>query len=239
MSFDKPITKENLHEYLKELSKIFRKLNGTAIPAEIILIGGASILINYGFRSITYDMDAIITASSAMKEAIIQVRDKYDLPYGWLNTDFRRTKSYTEKLYQFSVYYKTYSNILTIRTIAAEYLVAMKLMSGRQYKYDLSDVAGILWEHKMNETPITREMIDKAVSDLYDGWSEVPEISKAFLDNTFKDDDYEKTYFDVRESEKEAKQILVDFQEVHPDKMKGENINEIIESARRKMKKDT
>ncbi|MGN0340876.1 MAG: hypothetical protein ACI4D0_10330 [Lachnospira sp.] len=55
MSVDKSFTKENLDSYLKELAKEFRKKNGTRMPAEIILIGGASILINYGFREMTYD----------------------------------------------------------------------------------------------------------------------------------------------------------------------------------------
>ena len=50
MSADKPFTKENLDYCLKELAKEFRKKNGTRMPAEIILIGGASILINYGFK---------------------------------------------------------------------------------------------------------------------------------------------------------------------------------------------
>ena len=49
MYVDKPFTKENLDNCLKELAKKFRKKNGTRMPAEIILIGGASILINYGF----------------------------------------------------------------------------------------------------------------------------------------------------------------------------------------------
>ena len=44
MSADKPITKENLDNYLKELAKEFRKKNGDRTPADIILIGGDSIL---------------------------------------------------------------------------------------------------------------------------------------------------------------------------------------------------
>ena len=40
---DKPFTKENLDQYLKELAKEFRKRNGKSMPAEIILIGGASV----------------------------------------------------------------------------------------------------------------------------------------------------------------------------------------------------
>ena len=59
---DIPFTRDNLDGYLKELSKEFRKINGNRLPAEIILIGGASILLNYGFREMTYDMDAIIQA---------------------------------------------------------------------------------------------------------------------------------------------------------------------------------
>lgn len=43
MYADKPFTKENLDSCLKELAKEFRKRNGTEMPAEIILIGGASI----------------------------------------------------------------------------------------------------------------------------------------------------------------------------------------------------
>ena len=69
-------TKENLDSYLKELAKEFRKINGNKMPVEIILIGGASVLINYGFREMTYDMDAIIQASSSMKDAINSVGDR-------------------------------------------------------------------------------------------------------------------------------------------------------------------
>ena len=141
---DIPFTRNNLDGYLKELSKEFRKINGNRLPAEIILIGGASILLNYGFREMTYDMDAIIQASSAMKEAINHVGDRLGLPTGWLNTDFMKTSSYTPKLIQYSKYYKTFSNVLTIRTVSAEYLVVMKLMAGRRYKNDLSDIIGIL-----------------------------------------------------------------------------------------------
>lgn len=76
-------TKENLDIYLKELAKEFRKLNGKTMPAEIILVGEAAILTNYGFRNMTTDIDAVISASSAMKEAINHVGDKYQLPNGW------------------------------------------------------------------------------------------------------------------------------------------------------------
>ena len=42
MSSDFTFTKENLDNCLRELGKEFRKLNGTAMKAEITLIGGAA-----------------------------------------------------------------------------------------------------------------------------------------------------------------------------------------------------
>lgn len=99
MSFDKAFTKENLDYYLKELAKEFRKRNGTKMSAEIVLIGGAAVLANYGFREMTYDIDAIIIASSVMKEAINAVGDRLELPNGWLNTDFKNTSSFSLKFH--------------------------------------------------------------------------------------------------------------------------------------------
>ena len=52
MSSEKQIefTKENINTYLKEVAKEYRKQIGKNMPAEMILIGGASILVNYGFN---------------------------------------------------------------------------------------------------------------------------------------------------------------------------------------------
>ena len=73
-------TKDNIDLYLKELSKEYRKQVGKAMPAELILIGGAAVLINYGFRDMTTDIDALIHAASSMKDAISRVGDRFDLP---------------------------------------------------------------------------------------------------------------------------------------------------------------
>jgi len=230
-----PFTKENLNSYLKELGKEFRKLNGTKMPAEIVLIGGAAILANYGFREMTYDIDAVITASSVMKQAINQVGDRLGLPNGWLNTDFKRTASFSNKLSEVSVYYKTFSNIVTIRTISAEYLIAMKLMSGRQYKHDLSDIAGILWEHERNGTPISKKAISRAVSVLYGENAELPATSQKMIEDAFESGDFEKAYIQICENEKQAKEILLTFDKANPGELKVENINTVLEKARRKL----
>lgn len=227
-------TKEKINLYLKELSKEYRKQVGKAMPAELILIGGAAVLINYGFRDMTTDIDALIHAASAMKDAVRRVGDRFNLPTDWLNADFTHTDSYSPKLATFSVYYKTWSNVLTVRTVVAEYLIAMKLRSGRQYKSDLSDVIGILYEHEKRGTPITMEQIRKAVSDLYGDWNALPEASQAFIKNVMYNGDLAQLYAQTTAGEKETKELLLQFEQDYPGVMKESNVDAIAGTLQKK-----
>lgn len=75
-------TKDNIDTYLKEVAKEYRRQIGKRMPAEMILIGGASVLVNYGFRDMTTDIDAVIQAASVMKDVINNVGDRFHLPNG-------------------------------------------------------------------------------------------------------------------------------------------------------------
>lgn len=227
-------TKENLDTFLKALAKEYRKLNGKAMPAEIILVGGAAVLAGYGFRDMTADIDAVIHASSYMKDAISHVGDRLGLPSSWLNTDFIRTASYSAKLRQFSTYYRTYSNVLSVRIIGAEYLIAMKLRSGRQYKNDMSDIVGILAEHDRRGNPIRMEQIKAAVINLYGDWNILPDVSKAFIDDVMKNGNYPEMYSITLGNEKESKDILIRFQEKYPGITNQDNVNDILRSLKQK-----
>lgn len=227
-------TKDNIDTYLKEVAKEYRRQIGKRMPAEMILIGGASVLVNYGFRDMTTDIDAVIQAASVMKDVINNVGDRFHLPNGWLNQDFTRTESFSPNLSRFSEYYKTYSNVLTIRTVAAEYLIAMKLRSGRQYKSDLSDVLGILAEHEKKGAPLTLERIRTAVSDLYGNWESLPEASQNFITNAMQNGHFSELYAQTVEGEKETKNLLIGFEQDYPGVTKEINVNEIAENLQRK-----
>lgn len=238
MSVEKGFTKENLDYYLKELAKEFRKRNGKNMPAEIVLVGGAAILANYGFREMTYDIDAVITASSAIKEAVNTVGDRFGLPNGWLNADFKNTSSYSPKLSQYSKYYRTYSNVLNIRTISAEYLVAMKLMSGRPYKKDLSDIIGILSEQERRGEPLSYRQIDCAVRNLYGGWDDISEYAIQVLKAALDSENLKELFMEQEREEALSKQAVLQVQKYEVEKVKESNVEEIIQKALRKKTDD-
>jgi hypothetical protein len=234
MSVNAPFTKENLDISLKELAKEYRKRSGKSMPAEIILVGGVAVLANYGFREVTYDVDAIISASSVMKEAINHVGDKLGLPNHWLNADFRKTASFSKRLLEISVYYKTFSNIVEVRYVAAQYLIAMKLISARQYKHDLSDIVGILWEHQKSGHPVTRASVDDAIIYLYGDDARLSPIAENIINDAYKYGDLEQAYIEIREAEKQARETLLDVESTNPIEHKGESIDAIVKKAMEK-----
>ena len=234
MSVEKGFTKENLDYYLKELAKEFRKRNGKNMPAEIVLVGGAAILANYGFREMTYDIDAVITASSALKEAVNTVGDRLGLPNGWLNADFKNTSSYSPKLSRYSKYYRTYSNVLNIRTISSEYLIAMKLMSGRRYKKDLSDIIGILSEQERMGEPLSYQKIDCAVRNLYGGWDNISEYAIQVLKAALDSENLKELFMEQEHEEVLSKQAVLQVEKYEGEKVKESNVDEIIQKAIRK-----
>ena len=238
MSVEKGFTKENLDYYLKELAKEFRKRNGKNTPAEIVLVGGAAILANYGFREMTYDIDAVITASSAMKEAVNTVGERLGLANGWLNVDFKNTSSYSPKLSQYSKYYRTYSNVLNIRTISAEYLVAMKLMSGRRYKKDLADIIGILGEQEGMGESLSYQQIDCAVKNLYGRWDNISEYAIQVLKAALDSENLKELFMEQEREETLSKQVVLQVQKYEEEKVKESNINEIIQRALSKRNND-
>ncbi len=237
---DIAFTKKNVDIYLKELGKEYKRINGRGTPAEIILIGGASILVNYGFRDMTNDIDVLMHAASTMKEAILNVADKYGLPDDWLNSDFKKTTSFTFKLFEYSKYYKTFYGVLTVRVISGEYLIAMKMVSGREYKKDMSDIIGILAEHETLGKPISMEQIKTASVNLYGDWEKVTERVRTFVEEAFEKGNFRDQYNQIRAEEEKTLESLIEFEAQNPGVVKRSNINDVVRKLKENAaKKDT
>ena len=198
---------------------------------EVILVGGASIIVRYGFRDTTTDIDAIYRADISLKEAANRVGDKFGLPNNWFNKDVMRTDSYSKTLIECSTYYKKFYNV-EFRIVSGEYLIAMKMRAGREYKNDLSDIVGILIEHQKNGIPITFEQIDKAIIKLYGNWAQIKEDVRNYVENLFLYENLYVAYNAIREEEKHSKTILTQFQEQYSDVLCEDNLQHILKQLK-------
>jgi len=227
-------TKENLILYLQELGKAYKKEYGKYADAEIVLIGGAAILAGYDFREMTTDVDADIRANASMKTAINFVGDMYGLPNGWLNNNFVKTSSYSPKIAQYSRHYKTFSGVLNVRIISGEYLVAMKLRSFRAYKHDRSDILGVLVYHENTNTPLSLDKIKEATINLYGSWDCISKEAIEFIEKATALEDLQAYFLEIMRGEKEAKELLVDFEEEYKDVLNSDNLDNILSTLQAK-----
>jgi hypothetical protein len=221
-------------DIFSDLGKEYKKRGGKNTPAEIIITGGAAILIQYSYRQSSYDVDAIIHASSAIKDAANVVAEKYDLAHDWLNSDFMQTTSYSKKLEQHSRYLATRSNVLTIRVIDTEYLLATKLKSGREYKHDLSDIAGIIIEEKIRNPEFSKEDVINAFYDMYGSGSKIDDTVKCIMDEAFSTNEPERLLEKIKSEEQEANELLKDFEKDYNNVLNDGNVHAILESIRAK-----
>lgn len=222
----------NIDHYLYLVAKEYKKANRYNPEAELTLIGGAAIVVNYGFRNSTTDLDGIIRASSSMKDIITKVGDEQGLNIGWLNDDFKRTISYSPKIEAHSKFYKKFCNCLSVRIIDAEYLLAMKIRSYRQYKHDMSDIIGIVKEHRERQHDISLEATQKAYTELYN--EEIDKDTKEFLDMVLNTEDLEELFYSTVELEDKNKRAVLEAEEKYSDVINEDNINGFIDSFRKK-----
>lgn len=206
------INKFNIDSLLKDFAREYKKRIKNQ-HLDVIIVGGASVLINYDFRNTTTDIDAFTNLSSVFKESIYAVADKHNLPNDWLNNDFKNTSSYTPKLIEHAKFYKTYSNHVHFYTIDSEYLIAMKLKSGRVYKNDLSDILGILIEHYNINDRIEIEDIKKAYNELYGDWDSLDEKRTLFIENIMKNENYLNYFDNFRDFEKSNKAYIINIED--------------------------
>ena len=232
------ITKENAYPILKAFAKEYKKQNGTSVPVELVIVGGGSILLNYGFREATQDFDIMVQSLGLIKNVSYRIADLYNLPDNWLNTDFMRTASYSDKLREVSKYFCSFNNgSLEFRTVNGEYLIAMKMVSAREYRNDISDVVGILIYMKNESEDFSMDRIDHAIDFLY-----------GKRENVIKEEVYDKVKeyakWSVRELEKEydvltqmesqTKQELIDVNAKYQGVVKEESIDSVIAGLKRR-----
>lgn len=167
MQSKEKITRANAMDIIRRFAKEYRKTLGKA-PAEIIIVGGGSIMLNYKFRDATQAFNVILRAASGIRDVITRFADENNLPRDWMNTGFVKTASYSDVLAEVSRHYYWLNNkTLEIRTVSGIYLIAMKMIAHRDYRNDISDAIGILTEEAEAGNHYSYDEIEAACQKLY------------------------------------------------------------------------
>ena len=125
------------------LDKLFTELGDRITSdAEITICGGSAVVLNYGFRDATTDID-LIQCYGIPDSLISTIAKEKDLPSDWMNTNVTVTLSYSKTLLQWRQLYRVY-NHLYVYTISGEALLCMKLKSFRSNSQDAVDIYGII-----------------------------------------------------------------------------------------------
>jgi hypothetical protein len=112
-------------QILAALQLLARELPTGHPPREIVVVGGAALVLLYDAREATKDVDAVIVDRSVL-EAARRVAGHLSLPDDWLND---AAKGYLQGNSIGPVLFT--SDTLLVRTLAAHHLLAMKLSSWR------------------------------------------------------------------------------------------------------------
>lgn len=125
----------------RALTSLAGELSDTARPLELILVGGAALVLLYGARETTKDVDAFLldpASASAVRAAARRVAASLGLPEDWLNDG---AKGYVHGLARGETVLSTPA--LIVRTLAPQQLLAMKLSAWRD-DVDIDDARLLL-----------------------------------------------------------------------------------------------
>jgi hypothetical protein len=117
-------TKTQLEQFLSNLNRELRK-NG--VTGEICIVGGAAMVLGFGSRTSTQDIDALVISPSTIREAIQRVANAAAIPNSWLNDGAKGFASSTP------VELKELLKLSNLRIVMPppDYILAMKCISAR------------------------------------------------------------------------------------------------------------
>lgn len=125
----------------RALAALARELGSREPPVEIIVGGGAALVLLYNARKATRDVDtfAVISASQdVVRGAALKVAESLEIPEDWLNDG---AKGYLHGLLPGEILLESPS--LIVRAVAPQQLLAMKLSAWRD-DVDIADARLLL-----------------------------------------------------------------------------------------------
>jgi len=136
--------KFNKSDIKNYLSKLSEELNQKGIKGEILIVGGAAMILSLDARESTHDIDAVYKPKSEIKDSIFDVGVNNDLEPGWMNDAVEVFMS-NENFKKFLI--MEFEN-LNVYVPEVQYILAMKVDALRTYEgaTDIEDISLMIKE---------------------------------------------------------------------------------------------
>lgn len=150
------LSKKQILQYLEELSVAMARKN---LKGEILLFGGAAMVLAFNARPSTKDVDAVFLPKKEIYAISKEIANKHHLSEEWLNDSvkgFITSDSFQQNLFV------RYSN-LSVYIPEPQYLLAMKCMSMRigVESSDIDDIKTLLEHLKIKKAEDVFKLIEK------------------------------------------------------------------------------
>lgn len=142
------LTKQEITQALERLGELAQEQGH---PIELLLMGGAAMVLMYDARPSTRDVDVLILApkqASIARKLANQVAQEFNLPQDWLNDG---AKGYLVGISQGTIIFSTPG--ITVTSPAITQLLAMKLSAWRD-DVDIEDARRLLQDLEGNREQI-------------------------------------------------------------------------------------
>ncbi len=146
------------HEIETYLRSLHDELARSDVTGEIVLFGGAAMVLAHKARVSTKDVDAVLLPKSVLYEAAAKIEREDGAPKGWLNDavkGFLSAAAETDVLYDWPH--------LKIYVASPRYLLAMKCMSMRLGKdeTDLNDIRFLMGKLGLRNPDDILDLVEK------------------------------------------------------------------------------
>jgi len=170
------LSKKQILRYLEELSAELEKQN---LKGEILLFGGAAMVLAFNARTSTKDVDAIFRPKKEIYAISEKIARKHHLPAGWLNDSvkgFITSDSFKQNLF---IRHKN----LAVYTPEPQYLLAMKCMSMRigLESSDIDDIKTLVKHLQIKKTEDIFQLLEN-----YYPQNKIPQKTFYALDEILK-----------------------------------------------------
>lgn len=169
-----PLSKRKILDYFRQLDQ---ELKERKTKGEILIYGGAVMVLAFDARPVTKDVDAIFVPKIVMRDAIKKVAENNGISEDWLNDGVGGFQSSVGDK-------KLFLNLpnLAIYIPTTEYLLAMKVLSSRVDTKDRTDIAFLIEKLQIKTVEEIFNLVEK-----YYPRNRIEPRTKFFIEEMFDD----------------------------------------------------